>query len=160
MASRLRTDIIYRMTVTHILEPKQIPPKAGESRAKYVFKIGFVDSQGETFIGEYITFETWQEHFVQHLPTTFKVIEVQQYGDIILPLPESKQVEEKAIRTDMIGSIAGTTFSAAALIAKDIFISSRGAEEMDDKAWEEYFGMVDKVDAYLIHKYTKKVLGE
>lgn len=160
MASRLRTDIIYRMMVTGISEPKQIPPKNGETRSKYIFKIHFVDNLGEQFIGEYIVFETYQSEFITNLPQTFKVIEVQQYGDIILPLPDSKQVAEKAVRTDMIGSIAGTTFSAAALIAKDLFISSNGAVEMTEEKWQEYYDYVDKVDTFLIQKYTKKILGE
>lgn len=156
---KLRMDLFYYMDVVTVSEPKPIPGRAGE-QGKYVFYITFVDKYGEQLIGEYLTYEPFQQDFRVGFKQRFKCIEKQQMGDIILPLPDSTQEEEKAIRSDMIGNINAHSYTIAALIAKDIFINANGAIDMNDDMWEQYFDCCDRVEAHLIKKRTQQAIGE
>lgn len=156
MAKRLNSNIIYSLPVKAVEPGNQFTK---HNLPHFVHKVFFQDKNGEIYLGEYITHEPNQLVFLPGVRQPFKVSEVQDKGDVIVPLMDYDQTEEKKVNPSCLRQVNGESYSAAVMIAKDILVSSK---PMQDISAEDIAGMLkhaDLIDEWIISKQQLRIIG-
>lgn len=117
---RLNIAVSYYLPVTGVLPGKSFQTQLG---VKYSHKIHFVDSLGQQYVGEYVTDAMVQDQFHPGAATTFIVSDAQQYHDIIVPIPDSIQTDEFALRPSHLQPVTGQCYSVALGLATNLMVA-------------------------------------
>lgn len=162
---RLRIEISYYLMVIGIQAGntfvKSIVP-GGEKVPHYVHKIFFTDKYGFEYCGEYVTTGQMQNEFITNQKMRFRVKEAQQLGDVIVPLLDSKQEEEKSVLPEYLKTMNGETYMFALQTAKDLKVAETAgtmkAFTPDDV--ESLLAIAERVDHWLVQKQAERITGE
>lgn len=156
MARRLNPQLIYCLPVKGVEPGNQFTK---HNLPHYVHIVFFQDGNGEVYRGEYITNEPQQSVFAPGIRQPFKVSEVQDKGDVIVPLIGHNQAEEKTMLPGYIKPIHGESYSAAVTIAKDLLVTGKAMQEITDADVTNMLRHADMINDYLVKKQTERILS-
>lgn len=179
MASqRLQKGPTYKMMVTDVEQKRSFNQGTPPTR-KYVHHITFIDNEGVSYIGEYVTETQTQDIFIKGAKSPEFVVTLQgTYGDEIMPVgyvtakgkeDMKSQAQQStnwqqphrsapSISGNVVPPMSAQSYVFALGMAKDIMaqqVASFG-REIDDTFKNDLFNLAESMNEWLIKKQKEQ----